>query len=76
MRRSAYLKAVEEAKALPTEIPEMKRYFGDSYNPRQMALLHIKRKAREDTDALSDGEMMDVLNSANDKAQPRPESGH
>lgn len=33
MRYHAYLKVIAQAKALPTKIPELSGYFGDSYNP-------------------------------------------
>jgi len=65
VRRSAYLRAIGEAQKLPTEIPELKAYFKDGYNPRIMALIHIKEAARMDTGALFDGELIEVLNAAN-----------
>lgn len=64
MRKSAYLKAVAEARTLPTEIPELKKYFRDGYNPRAMALAYIIKKAREDTDGLFDGETVEVITAA------------
>jgi hypothetical protein len=77
MRRSAYIKAIQQAKQLPTDIPELRRYFQDGYNPRAAALRHIVKKARADSDLLFDGEFIDVYNaaenSANDKAQFREE---
>lgn len=60
MRRTAYMKAIQEAKKLPTEIPELRRYFKDCYNPQQAALAHIMKTAREDTDALFDHEFVEV----------------
>jgi hypothetical protein len=61
MRRSAYLKALKQASQLPTEIPEFRRYFHNSYNPRLEAIAHIKKAARLDVDGLSDSEAVDVM---------------
>lgn len=47
MRRSAYLKAINEAMQLPDSIPELSHYFKDGYNPRDAAVRHIVKKARE-----------------------------
>jgi undecaprenyl pyrophosphate synthase len=65
MRRTAYLKAVEEARKLPNEVSELKRYFCIPHSPRQEALTLIKKLAREDTERLFDCEMIDVINAAN-----------
>lgn len=61
MRRSAYIKALEQAAQLPDSIPELKKYFQDGYNPRLLAIQHIKQVARLDVGALSDGEATDVM---------------
>lgn len=59
MRRTAYVKTMMEAARLPREIPELKAYFGDGYDPREEALRHVVSKARKD-DSLFDGEFIDV----------------
>lgn len=64
MRRSAYIKAIRQAKLLPTDIPELRAYFKDGYNPRAEAIHHIVNKAREDTGALFSCEFIDVYNAA------------
>ncbi len=64
MRKSAYLKAVKEAKTLPTGIPELCRYFKDRYDPRAAALAHLKEKARKD-DGLLGSELMEVFTADN-----------
>jgi hypothetical protein len=60
MRRSAYIKSLEQACALPETIPELVNYFKNHYNPRLCALNEIKRAARVDVD-LFDGELIDIL---------------
>ena len=74
MRRSAYIKATQQAKQLPTDIPELRAYFKDGYNPQAEALRHITKKAREDTGALFDCEFIDVYNAARDTANASAEA--
>lgn len=63
MRRTAYLKALEEASKLPESIPELARYFDDSqYNPQQLAITYIKTMARLDTKYLFSSELIEILN--------------
>ncbi len=64
MRLSAYKKAIQEASQLPIKIPEFKRYFGFDYNPRRQAICEIVKRARLDTDALYDSELVEVLKTA------------
>ena len=64
MRRSAYIKSIRQAKLLPTDIPELRAYFKDGYNPQAEAIHHIVNKAREDTGALFSCEFIDVYNAA------------
>ncbi len=66
MRKSAYLRAVAEAKALPTGIPELRTYFCDGYDPRALALAHIARAARQD-EGLFDGETVEILRVIRDE---------
>jgi len=61
MRRSAYIKALEQATTLPTEIPELARYFGDRYNPRLEAIARIKKAARLDVEGLFDTEAVEIM---------------
>lgn len=62
MRRTAYLKALEEAQRLPECVPELSSYFNDNYNPRREAISHIVKAARLDVGALFDGEFVDIYN--------------
>ncbi len=61
MRKSAYLKALEEASKLPESIQELARYFGDCYSPRLQAISYIKKLARLDVEGLFDGEAEQIL---------------
>jgi hypothetical protein len=61
MRRTAYLKALDEANNLPDKIPELLRYFSREYSPRMCAITYIKELARKDTELLFDSECLEVL---------------
>ena len=62
MRKRAYIKAIKQAKKLPVEIPGLKDYFNDSFNPQSMAVNYILKKARLDVDALFNCEFVDIYN--------------
>ena len=64
MRRAAYIKAIQQARGLPTSISELAGYFTDPYNPRLEALAHILKKARRDTDGLFDGEFVEIMQAS------------
>lgn len=60
MRRSAYLRALEEAEKLPKSLSN---YPGlSNYNPREMAISAIKQQARLDINALFNSELVSILN--------------
>jgi len=65
MRKSAYLKAIRQAKHLPVNIPELQTYFKDGYNPQAEALRYIITKARKDTDALFHCEFVNIYLDCN-----------
>lgn len=48
MRLSAYKKSVDQAKKLPTSIPELARYFKADYDPRFAATNAVLIEARKD----------------------------
>lgn len=60
MRRTAYLKALEEASKLPESIGELARYFKCFHNPRLETIDRIKMLARVD-EKLFHGELVEVL---------------
>ena len=63
MRKSAYIRAIDEAMGLPQQIGS---YFNPPlYAPRKEALYAIRKKARLDVNALFVGELIDVLNYLN-----------
>lgn len=57
MRLSAYKKAIDQARELPMEIPELIKYFHDGYDPRMEAINRILNNARRDIDGLFHGEL-------------------
>lgn len=74
MRRTAYLKALEQASKLPDHIPELLRYFGREYSPKQNAIQHIMNLARLDKDLLFDSECLEVLQWKESDAQDNQSS--
>lgn len=64
MRKSAYIKAIQQAMGLPSHLPEMKAYFNDAYDPRAAAIEHILDRARKDTGALFHFEFIEVYNAS------------
>lgn len=61
MRRSAYIKALEEASKLPEETVALKGYIDDSHNPRGNAIHAIMWHARKDP-GLFHNEVAEILN--------------
>lgn len=61
MRRSAYIKALEQTILLPESIPELERYFRQYYNPRAEAINLIKTLARQDVKLLGDVDCAEIL---------------
>ena len=48
MRLAAYKKAIDEAEALPSTIPELLSYFKTRYSPYLAAIHYILKMARKD----------------------------
>jgi hypothetical protein len=61
MRLHAYLKSIEEAAALPASLSELTSYFNDTYSPKELAFNYIAYKARRDTDRITNGELITIL---------------
>ena len=67
MRKSAYITAISDAVTLlPKNIPELSRYFGDTYNPRSKAIKYIATKARLDG-RIFDNELREILSFADEQ---------
>ena len=66
MRLSAYKKAVDEAKTLPENIPELSSYFEINYNPREKAIIFILTNARQDIKGLYYSEFCKLCQHIND----------
>jgi hypothetical protein len=63
MRKSAYMKSIEQAMELPNTIPELARYFSDRHSPREAMVNYIMERARAD-DKLFLGELVELHNYA------------
>lgn len=63
MRRTAYIKALEEASKLPDEIPELRKINGGqiTYSPRLLAIEAIKQDARKN-ELLCSIDLVEILN--------------
>jgi hypothetical protein len=69
MRKTAYLKAINEANQLPESIIELQAYFKDGYNPKRDAVEYILEKARLDVGALFNSEFVEIYSHAQSEAE-------
>lgn len=67
MRLAAYKKAINEAWEMPASIPELTNYFNKDYSPRNQAVRHILKIAREDIEHLFDSEFVSLYKYARQK---------